>query len=117
MIRAIVDANRTRKDFIADQILKRSPVTVGIYRLVMKAGSDNFRQSSIQGVMKRIKAKGVDVIVYEPELEDDIFFGSRVLPDLDAFKAQSDVILTNRLSKDLEDVADKIFTRDLFGSD
>ena len=117
MIRAIVDANRTRKDFIAEQILARAPACVGVYRLVMKAGSDNFRQSSIQGVMKRIKAKGIEVIVFEPELDETEFFGSRVLHDLEAFKAQSDVILANRRTPDLEDVTDKVFTRDLFGSD
>ncbi len=117
MIRAIVDANRTRKDFIAEQILARVPQRVGVYRLVMKAGSDNFRQSSIQGVMKRIKAKGVEVIIYEPEMQDESFFGSRVMHDLAAFKAESDVILANRSSSDLVDVSDKVFTRDLFGSD
>ena len=117
MIGAIVDANRTRKDFIAEQVLARAPARVGIYRLVMKAGSDNFRQSSIQGVMKRIKAKGIEVIVYEPEMQEDTFFGSRVTQDLAAFKAESDVIIANRNSADLSDVSDKIFTRDLFGSD
>jgi len=117
LIRAIVDANRTRKDFIADQILARQPKTVGVYRLVMKAGSDNFRQSSVQGIMKRIKAKGIEVIVYEPALEENSFFGSRVLTDLDAFKAEADVIVANRAAPDLKDVGDKLFTRDLFGSD
>lgn len=117
MIRAIVDANRTRKDFIADRVLARKPSCVGIYRLVMKAGSDNFRQSSIQGVMKRIKAKGIDVVVYEPQLQDDDFFGSPVLRDLEEFKTRSDVIVTNRRTQDLADMEDKIFTRDLFGSD
>lgn len=117
MIRAIVDANRTRKDFIAEQILARAPKCVGVYRLVMKAGSDNFRQSSIQGVMKRIKAKGVKVIIYEPEMQDESFFGSRVMHDLNGFKEQSDVILANRNTGDLADVLDKVFTRDLFGSD
>ena len=117
LIRAIIDANHTRKDFIADQILAKSPKCVGIYRLVMKSNSDNFRQSSIQGIMKRIKAKGIDVIVYEPTLEDDCFFGSRVECDLDAFKRQSDVIVANRSSDELHDVATKVFSRDLFGSD
>ena len=117
LIRAIVDANRTRKDFLADQILMRGPKVVGIYRLVMKAGSDNFRQSSIQGIMKRLKAKGVEVIVYEPVLEEPEFFRSRVVSNIDAFKAEADLIVANRLSEDLQDVADKVFTRDLFGSD
>jgi UDPglucose 6-dehydrogenase len=117
LIRAVVDANRTRKDFISDQIIARRPKVVGIYRLVMKAGSDNFRQSSIQGIMKRIKAKGIEVIVYEPELQDEAFFLSRVVNDLDAFKSEADVIVANRSHSDLADVADKIFTRDLFGSD
>ncbi|WP_196778453.1 nucleotide sugar dehydrogenase [Thalassorhabdomicrobium marinisediminis] len=114
MIQAVVSANRTRKDFIADQIIARAPKVVGAYRLVMKEGSDNFRQSSIQGIMKRIKAKGIEVIVYEPVCEDDTFFGSRVLRDLEAFKAEAEVIITNRLSPDLDDVMDKVFTRDLF---
>lgn len=117
LIRAIVDANRTRKDFLSDQILMRGPKVVGIYRLVMKAGSDNFRQSSVQGIMKRLKAKGVEVIVYEPVLEEETFFRSRVLRDLDAFKAQADVIVANRLTADLHDVTDKVFTRDLFETD
>ncbi|MCE8009862.1 nucleotide sugar dehydrogenase [Aestuariivita sp.] len=117
LIRAIVDANRTRKDFIAEQILARAPTCVGIYRLVMKAGSDNYRQSSVQGIMKRIKAKGIEVIVYEPVLEDARFFGSRVEADLARFKAQSDVIVANRATPELDDVSEKIFTRDLFGSD
>lgn len=117
MIGAIVDANRTRKDFIADSILKRSPKVVGIHRLVMKAGSDNFRSSSIQGIMKRIKAKGVEVIVYEPELKEDHFFHSDVVNDQDAFKASADIIVANRLTDDLLDVKDKVYTRDLFGSD
>ena len=117
LIRAIVDANRTRKDFLSEQIVRRAPKVVGVYRLVMKAGSDNFRQSSIQGIMKRIKAKGIEVIVFEPVLEDDLFFNSRVLDDLDAFKAEADLILANRLTPDIEDVAAKVFTRDLFGAD
>ena len=117
LIRAIVDANSTRKDFIADAIIKRQPKTVGIYRLVMKAESDNFRQSSIQGIMKRIKAKGIEVVVYEPELADDEFFNSRVESDLNALKGSADIILANRMVRELEDVAEKVFTRDLFGTD
>ncbi|MBA4490918.1 nucleotide sugar dehydrogenase [Paracoccus sp. S1E-3] len=117
LISAIVESNRTRKDFVADQIVARRPKVVGVYRLVMKAGSDNFRDSSIQGIMKRIKAKGIEVIVYEPVLKDDLFFNSRVVRDLNAFKGESDVILANRISTDLSDVADKVYTRDLFGID
>lgn len=117
LIQAIVEANRTRKDFIADQILSRRPRRVGVYRLVMKAGSDNFRQSSIQGIMKRIKGKGVEVIVYEPNLSEEQFFGSRVTHDLEAFKTECDVIIANRAAGDLQDVVEKLFTRDLFGSD
>lgn len=117
LIRSVVDANRTRKDFLSDQILAKNPRVVGIYRLVMKAGSDNFRQSSVQGIMKRIKAKGIEVVVYEPALKETHFFGSKVLRDIEAFKSQADVIVTNRLTDDLRDVTQKIFTRDLFGSD
>jgi len=117
IVRAIVDANSTRKDFIADSVIRKNPQVVGIYRLVMKSGSDNFRASAIQGVMKRIKAKGIEVIVYEPVLEEEDFFNSRVLNDLEAFKAESDVIIANRLSDDIRDVADKVYTRDLFGAD
>ena len=117
LITAIVDANRTRKDFLAEQILSRSPKVVGIHRLVMKAGSDNFRQSSIQGIMKRIKAKGIEVIVYEPALDEATFFGSRVVTDLSVFKDQADVIVANRLSEELQDMHTKVFTRDLFGAD
>lgn len=116
LILAIVEANRTRKDFIAEQILARKPGIVGIHRLVMKAGSDNFRQSSIQGIMKRIKAKGIEIVIFEPAMEEDEFFGSKVVRDLAAFKDQADVIVANRLSEELEDVADKTFTRDLFGT-
>ncbi|MEJ2001624.1 MAG: UDP binding domain-containing protein, partial [Maritimibacter sp.] len=117
LIRAIVEANRTRKDFLSDQILMKGPKIVGVYRLVMKAGSDNFRQSSIQGIMKRLKAKGIEVIVYEPVLEDEHFFHSRVVNDLDAFKAEADLIVANRITDDIADVTDKVFTRDLFGND
>lgn len=117
LIKAIVEANRTRKDFIAEQILSRSPRKVGVYRLVMKAGSDNFRQSSVQGIMKRIKAKGIKVVIYEPALEEEEFFGSAVVRDQDAFKEQCDVIIANRMTPELESVAEKVFTRDLFGSD
>ncbi|MCB1331814.1 MAG: nucleotide sugar dehydrogenase [Maritimibacter sp.] len=117
LIRAIVDANRTRKDYLAEQIVARAPRVVGVYRLVMKAGSDNFRQSSIQGIMKRIKAKGIEVIVYEPVLEDDLFYNSRVVRDLAAFKTGADLIVANRLTDEIADVAEKVFTRDLFGAD
>ena len=117
IIGAIVDANRTRKDYIAEQIIKRNPKKVGIYRLTMKTNSDNFRASSIQGIMKRIKAKGIEVIVYEPVLNEDSFFNSRVVKDIDEFKQESDVIVSNRLSKELFDVEDKVYTRDLFNRD
>ena len=117
LIRAVVDANSTRKDFVAFDILKRNPKVVGIYRLVMKAGSDNFRASSVQGVMKRLKAKGVQVIVYEPVLHETEFFRSPVVNDLAAFKAQADVIVANRLTDELQDVKERVYTRDLFGQD
>jgi UDPglucose 6-dehydrogenase len=117
MISAIVEANRTRKDFITDSILRRNPGVVGVYRLTMKMDSDNFRSSSIQGLMKRLKAKGITVIIYEPTLKDTQFFGSEVLQNLSLFKDKSDVIITNRMSRDLDDVSDKIFTRDLFNND
>ena len=117
LIRAIVDSNSTRKDFIADKIIERKPKIVGIHRLVMKSGSDNFRASAIQGIMKRIKAKGIEVVVYEPVLKEEDFFNSRVIKDLETFKAMSDIIVANRLSSDIQDVSHKVFTRDLFGSD
>jgi len=117
LIQAIVEANRTRKDFVADAILAKNPKVVGFYRLVMKAGSDNFRTSAIQGVMKRIKMKGIEVVVYEPALQEDRFFNSRVVKDIDEFKSLSDVIVANRFSENLKDVAAKVYTRDLFGSD
>jgi UDPglucose 6-dehydrogenase len=117
LISAIVDANTTRKDFIAQSIIDKKPKIVGIYRLIMKAGSDNFRASSIQGIMKRIKAKGIEVVVYEPELTEHSFFGSIVMQDLNEFKKISDIIVANRKVPEIEDVLDKVYTRDLFGND
>ncbi|HFU76803.1 MAG TPA: nucleotide sugar dehydrogenase, partial [Arcobacter sp.] len=117
LISAIVEANSTRKDFIADSIIKRNPKVVGIYRLVMKSGSDNFRSSAIQGIMKRIKAKGVEVVIYEPVIQEEEFFNSRVIKDLEEFKNVSDVIVANRLSDNLTDVKEKVYTRDIFNSD
>jgi UDPglucose 6-dehydrogenase len=117
LIRAIVDSNSTRKDFIAESILERKPRRVGIYRLIMKAGSDNYRTSSIQGIMKRLKAKGVEVVVYEPVLKEETFFSSRVVRDLEAFKQSCDVVVANRLTSEISDIRDKVYTRDLFGKD
>ena len=117
LISAVVEANTTRKDFIAADILRRNPQTVGVYRLIMKSGSDNFRESSIQGVMKRIKAKGIEVVVHEPEFTDDLFFNSEVINDLDEFKKRCDVIIANRRTDVLADVDHKVYTRDIYGRD
>lgn len=117
LIQAIVDSNRTRKDFIADSIIAKQPKKVGVYRLIMKSGSDNFRASAIQGIMKRIKAKGIEVVVYEPVLEEETFFGSTVMRDFNLFKQECDVIISNRMAFELEDVKEKIYSRDLFGND
>ena len=117
IIGAIVDANTTRKGFIADSIIKRSPNIVGVYRLVMKTGSDSFRASAIQGIMKRIKAKGIEVVVFEPVLEEEEFYHSRVIKDLNEFKQLADMVVSNRMVEELSDIADKVYTRDLFGSD
>ena len=115
LISAIIQSNTTRKDFIAEEILKKSPKVVGIYRLVMKAGSDNFRQSAIQGIMKRLKAKGIELVIYEPALHEGAFYNSKVLTDIHEFKATADIIIANRIVADLDDVLDKVYTRDLFG--
>ena len=117
LIKAIVDANTTRKDFIAESIISKKPKVVGVYRLIMKTDSDNYRESSVQGVMKRIKAKGIEVIVYEPVLKEDVFFNSKVILSLDDFKKMSDVIIANRVTSEIDDVLDKIYTRDLFNTD
>ena len=117
LIKSIVEANRVRKDFIADSILKKKPNSVGIYRLVMKSGSDNFRTSAIQGIMKRLKAKGIEIIIYEPKLQAKSLFNSEVLKNLNDFKAKSDLIIANRLTPDLQNVRSKVYTRDLFGND
>ena len=117
LINAIVEANSTRKDFVADSIIKRNPRVVGIYRLIMKTGSSNFRASSIQGIMKRIKAKGIEVIIYEPSFEEDEFYNSKVINNLNQFKQKSELIVANRMAEELNDVKSKVYTRDLFGND
>lgn len=117
LIRAIVEANTTRKDFVAEEVVQKKPRVVGVYRLIMKAGSDNFRASSIQGIMKRVKGKGIEVVIYEPALKADSFYGSRVIRDLDAFKREADVIIANRITEEVADAIEKVYTRDLFGSD
>ena len=117
LINAIVDANSTRKDYIAESIVKMNPKVVGIYRMIMKAGSDNIRSSSMQGIMKRIKAKGIEIVIYEPTLEEETFYNSRVISDLKEFKKQTEVIIANRITKEIQDVASKVYSRDLFGGD
>ncbi|NBL00162.1 MAG: UDP-glucose 6-dehydrogenase, partial [Erysipelotrichia bacterium] len=117
LIEAIVKSNSTRKDFIAESVLKKNPKCVGIYRLVMKEGSDNFRSSAIQGIMKRIKAKGIEVVVYEPSIKEESFYHSAVMKNVDDFKASCDVIIANRMSKEIEDIREKVYTRDIFNSD
>jgi UDPglucose 6-dehydrogenase len=117
IIRAVVEANKTRKDFLADQIMKNNPRTIGVFRLVMKEGSDNYRESSIQGIMNRLKSKGVKIIIYEPTLKDEYFDGTSVVSDLSTFKSKSDIIIANRFANELKDIKDKVFTRDFFGVD
>ncbi|EGH31199.1 UDP-glucose/GDP-mannose dehydrogenase [Pseudomonas syringae pv. japonica str. M301072] len=117
IIRAIVDSNTTRKNFIAESILKKNPTTVGIYRLIMKSGSDNYRASSIQGIMKRLQAQGIEVILYEPVLKEDVFFEARVMKNLEEFKEKSDLVVANRITEEIMNVRDKVYTRDLYGED